>query len=289
MTGRCILAAIDLGTETGKIVAYAARFSAVAQAPVRLLYVMDYLLTPPAYLMPHVEEEKKRDEAEMVRWLSVLEKEGISADYRLMTGRLHESFVTAAAEYVPDLLIIGHASHALRPSSSERLIKSLRMPMLVVRGARSEDAATGGVQIRNILCAVDFSESSRKALQCASAYASAFSASLRIVHAVPSHSLKDRWTKWTQGGKSEREQFEKAVSDEAEAALDRLIRDAGISAPVSLAHGVPSEVVCAEAERGGHDLVVIGARGLSYIKGMFIGSVAEAVIKASPCPVLIVH
>jgi len=75
---------IDPGSETEKILSYAAGFSSAVKAPLRLLYVMDYLLTPPSYLMPYVEEEKKRGEAEMVRLQSVLEKMGVPSDFRLM-------------------------------------------------------------------------------------------------------------------------------------------------------------------------------------------------------------
>ena len=290
MTGRGILAGIDLGPETGKIVSYAACFSAAAQSPVRLLYVMDYLLTPPSYLMPYIEEETRREETEMAGWQAVLRKNGVASDYRLMLGRLHESFVAAITEYQPELLIIGYASHALRPSSSERLIRYLERPMLVVRGKRSEGAGTAPVAIRKILCAVDFSENSRKALAQASACASAFSAALHVIHAVPSHTLKDRWSRWQISSGKEKDQFNLSADAEGREALSRMTHDAGITPVQSeLRHGMPSDVICAAAESGEYDLLVLGARGLSYVKGMLIGSVTEAVIKASPCPVLIVH
>jgi len=289
ITCRCILAAIDLGPDTEKIVAYAACFSAGTQAPVRLLYVIDYLLTPPSYLTAYIEEEKKREETEMNRWKSLLEKAGISSDYRLMIGRLHESFIKATTEYTPDLLVIGYRSHTFRPSSSERLIKSLAMPMLVIRGKRTESVAAGAVTVRKILCAVDFSESSRKALDCATAYASAFSASLHVVHAVPSHAIKERWSQWERPDTIDMDSFESNVSADAAESLSIMVRDAGAAAEGEVVHGVPAEVICAVAEGGDYDLVVMGARGLSYIKGLLIGSTTEAVLKISPCPVLIVH
>jgi len=290
MTCRGILAGIDLGPGTGKIVSYAACFSAASQAPVRLLYVMDYLLTPPSYLMPYIEEETRREETEMAGWQAVLKESGVASDYRLMMGRLHESFVTAITEYQPDLLIIGYASHAFRPSSSERLIRYLARPMLVVRGARSVGADTAPVAIRKILCAVDFSENSRQALAQASAYASAFSASLHIIHAVPSHTLKERWSRWHMSSSTEMDQFDASADAEGREAVSRMIHDTGLtSVQGHLGHGMPSDVICAAAESGEYDLLVLGARGLSYVKGMLIGSVTEAVIKASPCPVLIVH
>ena len=85
------------------------------------------------------------------------------------------------------------------------------------------------------------------------------------------------------------ERFESSVVGEVREALSRMIRDAGITAQGELMHGAPSDVICTAAESGEYDLVVMGARGLSYIKGIFIGSVTETVIKVSPCPVLIVH
>lgn len=290
MACKRILAGIDLGPDTEKIVSYAACFSAVAQAPVLLLYVMDYLLTPPAYLMPYIEEERVREEAELVRWQAELQNSGVATDYRLMMGRLHETFVAAISEYKPDLLIIGYVSHAFRPSSSERLVRYLERSMLVVRGKRSEGGAAVPAAVQKILCAVDFSENSRKALVQASAYAAAFSASLCVIHAVPSHTLKERWSRWHVSSSSEIEQFSEASDTEARATLSRMLHDAGLTAVQSqIRQGMPAAVICAAADSGDYDLVVMGARGISYVKGMLIGSVTEAVIKASPCPVLIVH
>lgn len=42
-----------------------------------------------------------------------------------MMGMLHESYVKAIEEFSPGMLVIGYKSHAFRPSSSVRLIKSL--------------------------------------------------------------------------------------------------------------------------------------------------------------------
>ena len=70
------------------------------------------------------------------------------------------------------------------------------MPMLVVRGERAEKASPGTVKIRKILCPVDFSENSRKAVSMAKAYAGLFSADLQIMHVIPSHVMKEKWEQW---------------------------------------------------------------------------------------------
>ena len=287
MKSHCILAGIDLGADTEKIVSYAACFSAATKSSVRLLYVIDYLLTPPTYLMPYIEEEKKRDEGELQRWKAVLDKQGIFSDALIMMGRLHESFVKAIEEFSPDLLVIGYQSHAFRPSSSERLIKSLKMPMLVVRGTRAD--AQGFCAVKKILCALDFSENAQQALARAADYAEAFSADLHIVHSIPSHTIKSRWAVWEAIGEADKDRFDRHMQAEAEAELARMIGKAGIQYSGEVLHGNPAETICDRAEKGGYDLVVMGARGLSYIQGMLIGSTTEAVLRSSPCPVLIVH
>lgn len=282
-----ILAGTDLGADTKKIVSYAACFAAGSQSSVRLLYVIDYLLTPPAYLMPYIEEEQKRDEKELERWQAVLEGQGIVSDTRIMMGRLHESFVKAIAEYSPDLLVIGYQSHAFRPSSSERLIKSLGMPMLVVRGNRAD--MPGSPAVRKVLCAVDFSDNAQKALATAADYARVFSADLHVVHSIPSHTIKSRWAVWEAMGDIDKDQFDRQMQEEAEAELSGMMEKAGLRQAGEVAHGNPAETICDRAEKGGYDLVVMGARGLSYVQGILIGSTTESVLRSSPCPVLIVH
>lgn len=282
-----ILTGIDLGADTEKIISYAVCFAAGTGSTVRLFYVIDYLLTPPMYLMPYIAEEQKRDEGELQRWQAVLEKQGISSDVCITMGRLHESFVNAIEEFSPDLLIIGYQTHVFRPSSSERLIKSLEMPMLVVRGVRADSPAPRA--IRKILCAVDFSENAQKALARASDYARAFSADLHVVHSIPSHTIKSRWAIWEAVGKIDEEQFDLQMQAEAKTELSGMLRNAGIQHPGEVLHGDPAETICSLAGEGGYDLVVMGARGLSYMQGLLIGSTTESVIRSSPCPVLIVH
>ncbi|MEM3789229.1 MAG: universal stress protein, partial [Candidatus Bathyarchaeia archaeon] len=49
---------------------------------------------------------------------------------------------------------------------------------------------------------------------------------------------------------------------------------------------VVQEIVRA-AEEGKFDLIVMGARGISRIKELILGSVSDGVIRHAPCPVLV--
>jgi nucleotide-binding universal stress UspA family protein len=162
------------------------------------------------------------------------------------------------------------------------------MPMLVVRGKRSGGEA-GITAVRKILCAVDFSDNSKKALKKAREFSQAFSADLRVVHVIPSHHIREQWDRWEQSGKGDREKFDSEMRAEAEAALAAMLREAGIPPAGAVLEGDAAGVACSYADEGGYDLMVMGARGLSYITGVLIGSTTESVLRSSPCPVLIIH
>jgi nucleotide-binding universal stress UspA family protein len=224
----------------------------------------------------------------MTGWKTRLQREKLEVEYGVVLGRLHESFLKVIEEVDPLLLVIGYKSHVFRPSSSERLIKSLKVPMLVVRGKAAAGATIGSAGVKRILCPVDFSENSKKAVAAATEYASLFSASLQFVHVIPSHRIKEKRLLWRQLREGDRDKFDTAVRAEAKA---KLASFCGKTADEEgeVCEGHPGEVIPSHAEEGRYDLIVMGARGLSYVESVLIGSTTDAVLKSSPCPVLIVH
>jgi nucleotide-binding universal stress UspA family protein len=290
MTGQSrLVAGIDLGPETVKVVSYTALFAGAMHASVRLLYVIDYLLTPPSYLAEYIEEEKKREEAEVEIWKARLQESAVDADCVTVLGRLHESFLKTIKDTGPSLLVIGFSSHLFRPSSSERLIKSLRVPILVVKGKVSAGAEVGSVKVSRILCPVDFSENSKKAALAAKQYAALFTADLKLVHVIPSHHIREKRLLWKQLPQEDKEMFDDALRSEAEVKLASFCKEMHIEGEGAIYEGHPGEMIPTLAEEGRHDLIVIGARGLSYVERVLIGGTTEAVLKSSYCPVLIIH
>jgi nucleotide-binding universal stress UspA family protein len=51
----------------------------------------------------------------------------------------------------------------------------------------------------------------------------------------------------------------------------------------------PAETIVEEAESGSYDLVVMGSRGFSPLKGLLMGSVSQYVLQHVHCPVLVVR
>jgi len=62
----------------------------------------------------------------------------------------------------------------------------------------------------------------------------------------------------------------------------------GVPFETLLATGSPVETIVEASKRGKFDLIVLGARGLSPIKEVFLGSVSHGVATHAQCPVLVV-
>jgi nucleotide-binding universal stress UspA family protein len=285
----CVLSGIDLGADTERILSYAAYAGDRMKATVKFLYVIDYLLTPPSYLTAYIEEEKRRDEGEMAGWKTRLGSIGVDAEYAVVMGRLHESFAKVIEETSPELLVLGYKSHVMRPSSSERLIGSLKVPMLVVRGESAEGATIGSVEIRDILCPVDFSDNAKRAVSTAKRYADLFGANIHIIHVIPSHLIKEKWAAWEKHGDNNRDKFDASMRSEAESGMEALRLAFRISKKGEIFLGDPAEVIVSLALEKKCGLIVIGARGASDVKSVPLGSTTDSVLKTSPCPVLIVQ
>lgn len=63
---------------------------------------------------------------------------------------------------------------------------------------------------------------------------------------------------------------------------------AGVRAHTHLATSPAADAIVTAAETQGIDLIVMGTRGLTGLKHVLLGSVAERTIRGAPCPVLTV-
>lgn len=63
----------------------------------------------------------------------------------------------------------------------------------------------------------------------------------------------------------------------------------GIVVEHRLLYGDPISVILGMAQEIGADLIVMGTHGRTGVRRLLMGSVAEAVVRKAPCPVLIVR
>ena len=145
------------------------------------------------------------------------------------------------------------------------------------------------IPITHILCAVDFSDTSHHALRHAAALAAWFRARLTVLHVASSPS--DTFLPAAAPG-----DWAPALSltpplDQVREELAREVTRVGadpVAPDLTVAVGRPHEVILAEALARGADLLVVGTHGRSGFHRLVLGSVAEKVLRLSPCPVLTV-
>ena len=64
---------------------------------------------------------------------------------------------------------------------------------------------------------------------------------------------------------------------------------AGLKFQTELLEGPVAEAIMNVAKTRDADLIVLGARGMSSLEGLLLGSVSQKVIQHATCPVLVVH
>jgi nucleotide-binding universal stress UspA family protein len=143
-------------------------------------------------------------------------------------------------------------------------------------------------EIKNILVPVDFSENSQKILQSASFLAKKCEAALTIVFVVQSiEDYSGFFVPHIPISQFEEEMVEGASNKMKAFLVENL--DASVTASSKVLIGDVAEEILKFAEAEKFDLVIMGTHGYKGLEKVLFGSVAEKVVKRSPCPVLTIN
>jgi nucleotide-binding universal stress UspA family protein len=135
--------------------------------------------------------------------------------------------------------------------------------------------------ITHVLCAVDFSDFSRRAVDHAVALARWYRARLTILHVVPIRPTMELPPVPISGDDRER------MVAEVTRFLSQASPDLAFETAVEEASSVPDEIL-RQAEALGADLLVVGSHGRSGFERLLLGSVTERIVHKAPCPTLVV-
>jgi len=146
------------------------------------------------------------------------------------------------------------------------------------------------ITLHRILMATDFSAYSKEALDYAVHLAKGLGTDLHLLHVFeppfypPSGSplqVPPEVHQWIAGLKEEESKRLKTVAEEA--------RRQGVTVHPILKEGEPFSEILKTAEEITADLIVLSTHGRTGLARILMGSVAERVVRRSPCPVLTVR
>lgn len=159
-------------------------------------------------------------------------------------------------------------------------VRSLEMSTIPVAAGRVVETGHG-CALRRILCPIDFSPASSRAVAEAVALARASRGEITILFVLPCAppSRDDR--------PPISDELTSAVAKDVEALVEPA-RAVGIPVRVCLRVGDPAREILRNIERALPDIVVMGTHGLGGFKRWALGSVASEVLRGSRSPVLTV-
>ena len=221
-------------------------------------------------------------------WLQPANEARLQTDVLVEKGNPAPRILECAASVAADLIVAGTHGHGgferfLLGSVTERVLRKAPCPVLTVPPPATTAAKC---PYTRLLCPVDFSDSSLRALQFAFSLAEESDAHLTILHVFD----------WPSDEELLVEQFDtpdlrRLVEERARGRLEALVTDdvrTWCKPETKLGYGKPYAQILEVAEREGTDLIVIGVRGRNALDLTLFGSTTNQVVRRASCPVLTV-
>jgi nucleotide-binding universal stress UspA family protein len=213
-------------------------------------------------------------------------------ELRVYYGDPSERLVSVAGEVDALLTVVGSSGYgALRSwlagSVSGELIKSFDRPLVVV----PPDAAVPGrgPAARALVCGVDASEGSNRAMALAAWLASSLSLRLVAAHAYAPAQSAATIPAASGVTVAHTKQLRDMAKRDAARVLERaeVVLGADVAVPRRLLVGEPAERLGEVAVRERAAMIVVGSRGRGPFASALLGSVSSALIAKAPVPAVI--
>jgi nucleotide-binding universal stress UspA family protein len=140
--------------------------------------------------------------------------------------------------------------------------------------------------MKTVLVAVDGSAHAERALKFAAGLAGSLDAVLLLVTVDEPGPLKGEVAKFAEAEDLSRQDIADWILNTARS----IAESSGAKAiETDIASGEPAEAILRAADQHKADMIVLGARGLSDLKGLIMGSISHKVLNLTRLPCLIVR
>jgi len=138
---------------------------------------------------------------------------------------------------------------------------------------------------QHFLVPIDFSEYANQALDYALTLAGKLGARVTLLHVMQLLPLGGVEMGVTLPG-TYCQDLEAEIRRDMASFLER-VTTAGLDGDIVIVHGVPFHDIIEAAKTQQVDLIVMGTHGRTGLQHLFLGSVAEKVVRLAPCPVFV--
>jgi nucleotide-binding universal stress UspA family protein len=219
---------------------------------------------------------------------------GMPIEAAIREGNPAAEIFDQAVSMKADLLVIGTHGRSgferlLLGSVTEKVLRKASCPVLTVPCRLPDAVPAGPVLYKRILCPVDFSESSLRALDYATSLAREADAQLTVLHVI-SHEFEsvmadvvapDEHTTVADSRRRREDDIRRRLKD---AVPDDVATYCTVE--MMLTHGKPSREILRVAAEQQTDLIVMGVQGRGAADLTFFGSTTQHVVREAACPVL---
>jgi nucleotide-binding universal stress UspA family protein len=237
--------------------------------------------------------DRERALGELRRFLK-LDSAGVPVQFRIAEApAVHKEILEQSSRLSADLVVMGTHGRSgfdrlFLGSAAGKTLRTSRVPVLVVPPRAPETPAFSRDPFRRVLCAVDFSQDSARALGYAVSVARRAGGHLTLVHVVEPLPLGyDPMV----GVTFDIVAYEEAVGESARCQLKELVPEdlaytGGVDTLVT--HGKAYKEILRIASEREVDLIVLGVHGRNVMDRLVFGSTTEHVVRRGLCPVLTV-
>ena len=241
------------------------------------------------------EETVEPAQLQEARYLAARACERVKGDFPgwntralMLAGRPTEEIVKAAAEWLPDLIVVGSHGHSalgrfVLGSVSQKIVTEVSCSVRVARGRVKDDDSP----VR-LLIGTDGSPAAQAAIRAVAArtWPEGSAARVLAVNEPIKPTLFGRLippiAKWVE----ESNEADIEWSQDMVAAVAEGLRATGLEVTPLVVEGEPKKALLAEATSWEADAIFVGSTGLTNrLERLFLGSVSTAVVNRAPCSV----
>jgi nucleotide-binding universal stress UspA family protein len=294
MTIRTILCPVDFSDASQHAAEHAIAIARWYGATIRALHVYAPPFAPVPGIPPPADRVPESEAARVRSEVEALFAEGDPRRLEAVVDVGHAAFTILDRARTCDLIVMGtHGANGFERlmlgSVTEKVLRRASCPVLTVP---PRAVATSTLPFRQLLCAIDFSESSLAGLDMAASLAREAGAALTLQHVIewpwhepPPPSLTDL----PPAQASALDEFRRYLTTMACNRLRDLARDVDCRASWRVAHGKPYTELLRTAAEPRADLIVIGVHGRNAADMMLFGSTTNQVVRRASCPVLTIR